>query len=183
MFNNANVIFRTKFVDGVSTVTRTVPGGRQAPSKNQRPTLEETSQGMNYESPAGYLVNPSQDSSWLMVFKPVLRLFLLKCCFERWAWALQCCSLKFSCMTSEPSIAQNVVNSSLLAAELMLINDVLTNLRQFVSLNSFRLPDSPLDTKMCLHACIHQIIHAVKDYTRSCTEDTLLHSACTFQFL
>lgn len=25
MFNNANVIFRTKFVDGVSTVTRTVP--------------------------------------------------------------------------------------------------------------------------------------------------------------
>jgi structural maintenance of chromosome 2 len=24
MFNNANVIFRTKFVDGVSTVTRTV---------------------------------------------------------------------------------------------------------------------------------------------------------------
>ena len=25
MFNNANVIFRTKFVDGISTVTRTVP--------------------------------------------------------------------------------------------------------------------------------------------------------------
>lgn len=25
MFNNANVVFRTKFVDGVSTVTRTVP--------------------------------------------------------------------------------------------------------------------------------------------------------------
>ena len=25
MFNNANVIFRTKFVDGVSTVMRTVP--------------------------------------------------------------------------------------------------------------------------------------------------------------
>ena len=24
MFNNANVIFRTKFVDGVSTVTRTI---------------------------------------------------------------------------------------------------------------------------------------------------------------
>ncbi len=24
MFNNANIIFRTKFVDGVSTVTRTV---------------------------------------------------------------------------------------------------------------------------------------------------------------
>ena len=27
MFNNANVIFRTKFVDNVSCVTRTVPGG------------------------------------------------------------------------------------------------------------------------------------------------------------
>ncbi len=30
MFNNANVIFRTKFVDGVSAVTRTVAGGRKA---------------------------------------------------------------------------------------------------------------------------------------------------------
>ena len=30
MFNNANVIFRTKFVDGVSTVTRTVPRGSAA---------------------------------------------------------------------------------------------------------------------------------------------------------
>jgi len=28
MFNNANVLFRTKFVDGVSTVMRTTPGGR-----------------------------------------------------------------------------------------------------------------------------------------------------------
>jgi structural maintenance of chromosome 2 len=27
MFTNANVIFRTKFVDGTSTVTRTVPVG------------------------------------------------------------------------------------------------------------------------------------------------------------
>ena len=31
MFNNANVIFRTKFIDGVSTVTRTVVGGRAKP--------------------------------------------------------------------------------------------------------------------------------------------------------
>jgi structural maintenance of chromosome 2 len=30
MFNNANVIFRTKFVDGVSTVTRTVNDGAAA---------------------------------------------------------------------------------------------------------------------------------------------------------
>ena len=28
MFNNANVIYRTKFVDGVSAVTRTVPDRR-----------------------------------------------------------------------------------------------------------------------------------------------------------
>jgi len=27
MFNNANVIFRTKFVDGVSTVSRTIGAG------------------------------------------------------------------------------------------------------------------------------------------------------------
>ena len=27
MFNNANVLYRTKFVDGVSTVARTVPNG------------------------------------------------------------------------------------------------------------------------------------------------------------
>ena len=27
MFNNANVIFRTQFVDGVSTVTRTIGAG------------------------------------------------------------------------------------------------------------------------------------------------------------
>ena len=28
MFNNANVLYRTKFVDGVSTVARTTPGAR-----------------------------------------------------------------------------------------------------------------------------------------------------------
>jgi structural maintenance of chromosome 2 len=45
MFNNANVIFRTKFVDGVSTVTRTVPSGSQAPSKKQKAANEQMSQG------------------------------------------------------------------------------------------------------------------------------------------
>ena len=30
MFNNANVLFRTKFVEGVSTVTRTEPAGEHA---------------------------------------------------------------------------------------------------------------------------------------------------------
>lgn len=29
MFNNANVIFRTRFVDGISAVTRTVAGGKK----------------------------------------------------------------------------------------------------------------------------------------------------------
>ena len=33
MFNNANVIYRTKFVDGVSTVTKTIGSG--AKSKNR----------------------------------------------------------------------------------------------------------------------------------------------------
>jgi structural maintenance of chromosome 2 len=31
MFNNANVIFRTKFVDGVSTVTRSIGVGLSRP--------------------------------------------------------------------------------------------------------------------------------------------------------
>jgi structural maintenance of chromosome 2 len=30
MFSNANVIFRTKFVDGVSAITRTVPSAAEA---------------------------------------------------------------------------------------------------------------------------------------------------------
>lgn len=40
MFNNANVIFRTKFVDGVSTVTRSVnenPGGQDARKHVSKP--------------------------------------------------------------------------------------------------------------------------------------------------
>jgi len=39
MFNNANVIFRTKFVDGVSTVTRTIGTGTSARAR----TLAEQS--------------------------------------------------------------------------------------------------------------------------------------------
>ena len=47
MFNNANVIFRTKFVDGVSTVTRTVNtrspegGGSKAAAARGRAALRE----------------------------------------------------------------------------------------------------------------------------------------------
>ena len=39
MFNNANVIFRTRFVDGVSAVTRTVVGGKNRPVQ---PLLQDT---------------------------------------------------------------------------------------------------------------------------------------------
>merc|ERR1712003_196171 len=40
MFNNANVIFRTKFVDGVSTVTKTIGSGAKTKnrSENSHPT-------------------------------------------------------------------------------------------------------------------------------------------------
>ncbi|KAL0051178.1 hypothetical protein WJX82_003135 [Trebouxia sp. C0006] len=47
MFNNANVIYRTKFVDGVSAVTRTVPdkrrsaGSKTAARQPNRPALTE----------------------------------------------------------------------------------------------------------------------------------------------
>jgi hypothetical protein len=37
MFNNANVIFRTKFVDGVSTVTRTL--GKSRPNAEEQETF------------------------------------------------------------------------------------------------------------------------------------------------
>merc|ERR1712228_658852 len=43
MFNNANVIFRTKFVDGVSTVTKTIGTGSSAKSRNA--TVEENEDG------------------------------------------------------------------------------------------------------------------------------------------
>lgn len=41
MFNNANVIFRTRFVDGVSAVTRTVVGGKNRPVQPQVLDTEE----------------------------------------------------------------------------------------------------------------------------------------------
>lgn len=47
MFNNANVIFRTKFVDGVSTVTKTVVSG--AKTKNRSENSYPTN---NHETPA-----------------------------------------------------------------------------------------------------------------------------------
>jgi len=47
MFNNANVIFRTKFVDGVSTVTRTIGIGRSAKSR----ALRESGDNRQEEQP------------------------------------------------------------------------------------------------------------------------------------
>ena len=43
MFNNANVIFRTRFVDGLSAVTRTVVGGRNKPVLTQIEDVTEES--------------------------------------------------------------------------------------------------------------------------------------------
>ena len=45
MFNNANVIFRTKFVDGVSTVSRTIGSGA-----NSRPRSALTNGGNAYSN-------------------------------------------------------------------------------------------------------------------------------------
>lgn len=41
MFNNANVIFRTKFIDGISTVTRTVNHRDQKTENRTRKVLQE----------------------------------------------------------------------------------------------------------------------------------------------
>merc|ERR1712054_718211 len=41
MFNNANVIFRTRFIDGVSAVVRTVTGGAKATKGNNVLTIED----------------------------------------------------------------------------------------------------------------------------------------------
>lgn len=41
MFNNANVIFRTRFVDGVSTVSRTVVSGKNRPQAISKENEEE----------------------------------------------------------------------------------------------------------------------------------------------
>ena len=45
MFNNANVIFRTKFVEGVSTVTRTIGTG----ASNKEKALKAANQKQNIE--------------------------------------------------------------------------------------------------------------------------------------
>ena len=44
MFNNANVIFRTKFVDGVSTVARTIGTGTSSKARTlaESDNMEQT---------------------------------------------------------------------------------------------------------------------------------------------
>jgi len=63
MFNNANVIFRTKFVDGVSTVTRTVVGGRgKAIATDENETSEpQKKKGKTVKAVAKGII--SQDSA------------------------------------------------------------------------------------------------------------------------
>jgi len=51
MFNNANVIFRTKFVDGVSTVTRTLGVGSSS-NKKTKVLVESDKNSLSNESPA-----------------------------------------------------------------------------------------------------------------------------------
>lgn len=48
MFNNANVIFRTKFVDGVSTVTRTIGTGASERAR----ALANNNADMEHDAPA-----------------------------------------------------------------------------------------------------------------------------------
>jgi structural maintenance of chromosome 2 len=52
MFNNANVIFRTRFVDGVSAVTRTVAGGKNRPLQNAISLAKENQLDGEAEFPA-----------------------------------------------------------------------------------------------------------------------------------
>ena len=47
MFNNANVLFRTKFVDGVSTITRTVPAGAKGATMNPPAKAKSAANGAN----------------------------------------------------------------------------------------------------------------------------------------
>jgi structural maintenance of chromosome 2 len=42
MFNNANVIFRTKFIDGVSTVTRTIGTRESFASQEKSPARKRS---------------------------------------------------------------------------------------------------------------------------------------------
>jgi structural maintenance of chromosome 2 len=48
MFNNANIIFKTKFMDGVSTVSRTIGTGSSARAR----TLAESDNREAAEAPA-----------------------------------------------------------------------------------------------------------------------------------
>lgn len=54
MFNNANVIFRTRFVDGVSAVTRTVVGGK---NRNNQLQIEDEEDDENVPKKKGKTVN------------------------------------------------------------------------------------------------------------------------------
>jgi structural maintenance of chromosome 2 len=50
MFNNANVIFRTKFVDGVSTVARTIGIGASSRARTLQESQDNEEQSSNSTS-------------------------------------------------------------------------------------------------------------------------------------
>merc|ERR1711871_1241828 len=53
MFNNANVIFRTKFVDGVSAVVRTVTGGAKIGKGSNALAIEDENSSPQKKKPKG----------------------------------------------------------------------------------------------------------------------------------
>jgi hypothetical protein len=59
MFNNANVIYRTKFIDGISAVTRTVSGARagRGSAFHQQPFLVTNDENVNVENEINSVVN------------------------------------------------------------------------------------------------------------------------------
>jgi structural maintenance of chromosome 2 len=59
MFNNANVIYRTKFIDGISAVTRTVSGARagRGSTFHQQPFLVTNDENVNVENEINSVVN------------------------------------------------------------------------------------------------------------------------------
>ena len=75
MFNNANVIFRTKFVDGVSTVMRTVPSKSASSSAGIEVVPFKSSSAAPSASTAGVLtdvVNTNRVTSRKATAKPVV---------------------------------------------------------------------------------------------------------------
>lgn len=64
MFNNANVIFRTRFVDGVSTVSRTVVGGKNRPQvASKENNTEDESEEVAPKKKKGKVIDSTHNAS------------------------------------------------------------------------------------------------------------------------